>query len=99
MPHNSGQSPKEAPSYGVKLKQAVELHQRGNLDEAEILYQSILKMMPKQFDALHLLGVIATQRGHHDAECVTATGRRLINSVRASKAKCRRENLASCHLN
>jgi protein O-GlcNAc transferase len=85
MPHNFGQSPKEVPSYGVKLKQAVELHQRGKLDEAEILYQSVLKMMPKQFDALHLLGVIATQRGRHDA-AVTLIGEALKYNSQSATA-------------
>ena len=46
----------------VQLNQAVELHQRGQLEEAQTCYERILKIQPKHFDALHLMGGIATQR-------------------------------------
>lgn len=39
------------------------MHQQGALDDAEALYRQILLGQPDQFDALHLLGVIARQRG------------------------------------
>lgn len=51
------------------LAKAVALHQSGRLDEAAKLYQVILEDMPGQFDAAHLLGVIALQEGRFkDAE-------------------------------
>ncbi|HED13495.1 MAG TPA: tetratricopeptide repeat protein [Gammaproteobacteria bacterium] len=46
---------------------AVQLHQAGRLVEAERLYHKILEQHPGDPDILHLLGVLAGQRGHHDA--------------------------------
>jgi tetratricopeptide (TPR) repeat protein len=45
------------------FQQAVSLHQRGDLDQAESAYRQILTAVPRHCDALHLLGVIAAQRG------------------------------------
>ena len=47
------------------LQQAIALHRRGQLAQAEGLYSEILKIQPKHFDALHLLGVIALQAQNH----------------------------------
>ncbi|NTW88610.1 MAG: tetratricopeptide repeat protein [Desulfobulbaceae bacterium] len=47
------------------LQQAIALHRRGQLAQAEGLYAEILKIQPKHFDALHLLGVIAFQAQNH----------------------------------
>jgi predicted O-linked N-acetylglucosamine transferase (SPINDLY family) len=41
-------------------------HQAGRLREAEVLYRQILQAEPNHADALHLLGVVAHQRGRHD---------------------------------
>ena len=46
------------------LGQAVGLHQQGRLEQAQALYRRVLDLDPRQFDALHLLGVIERQRGH-----------------------------------
>ena len=46
----------------VALNNAIALHQQGNIDAAQNVYESILKSHPKNFDALHLLGVIAYQK-------------------------------------
>ncbi|KQX98443.1 hypothetical protein ASD28_15250 [Massilia sp. Root133] len=46
------------------LGQAVRLHQQGRLEQAQALYRRVLDLDPRQFDALHLLGVIERQRGH-----------------------------------
>jgi tetratricopeptide (TPR) repeat protein len=43
--------------------EAVELHKAGDLDRAELIYRQILDEMPDHSDALHLLGVVAHQRG------------------------------------
>jgi tetratricopeptide (TPR) repeat protein len=43
------------------LKQALDHHRAGRLEEAERLYHQILQVDPRQVDALHLLGVIALQ--------------------------------------
>ncbi len=48
------------------LKSGLEHHQAGRLQEAEAIYQSILKQQPRQADALHLLGVMALQIGKND---------------------------------
>jgi len=45
------------------LQEALALHQRGRLDEAERIYNRVLKLDRRQFDALHLLGVLNQQRG------------------------------------
>lgn len=44
------------------LQKAVALHQRGQLTEALILYEGILKQDPKHFEAHCLLGVVESQR-------------------------------------
>ena len=45
------------------LQQAIGHHQAGRLAEAEALYRQILAVQPNHADALHLLGVIASQVG------------------------------------
>jgi predicted TPR repeat methyltransferase len=57
------------------LQQAVELHQQGRLEPAQALYRQVLELNPRQFDALHLLGVIARQQGD------TATAISLISQA------------------
>jgi predicted TPR repeat methyltransferase len=56
----------------MKLQQAIERHQAGDLDEAERLYREILAGQPAQADALHLLGLI------HYARDDAATAAELI---------------------
>ncbi len=51
------------PAAPLKTEQALKLHQEGRLDEAAALAQEILLTHPGHGDALHLLGVIAIQRG------------------------------------
>jgi predicted TPR repeat methyltransferase len=51
------------PPTSTLLRQAVQLHQQGRLDQAATLYRQVLTFAPRQFDALHLLGVIERQRG------------------------------------
>jgi len=48
------------------LRQALAHHQAGRLAEAEALYRRVLSVQPRHFDSLHLLGVIAHQRGQND---------------------------------
>ena len=45
---------------------AVGLHQRGRLQEAEPLYRQVLAQDPGHADSLHLLGVLAHQVGRND---------------------------------
>jgi predicted O-linked N-acetylglucosamine transferase (SPINDLY family) len=48
------------------LQRAFAAHQGGNLAEAEFLYKAVLAVDKKQFDAMHMLGVIEGQRGNYD---------------------------------
>jgi predicted TPR repeat methyltransferase len=45
------------------LKQATDLHRKGNLSAAEGLYLEILEARPDQFEVLHLLGILRYQVG------------------------------------
>jgi len=40
---------------------ALSLHQKGQLAQAQVLYEQVLQAQARNFDALHLLGVIAAQ--------------------------------------
>lgn len=43
------------------LQEALSLHQRGQLAQAQALYERVLQLQPENFDALHLSGLIAFQ--------------------------------------
>lgn len=45
------------------LMTAVQYHRAGRFEEAEQIYRQVLQADPGQADALHLLGVLASQRG------------------------------------
>lgn len=49
----------------AKLQQALTLHQQGQLARAKPVYEAVLKLDPRQADALHLLGAIALQSQDH----------------------------------
>ncbi len=49
------------------LARAVAAHQAGNIAQAEFLYKMVLQTDKKQFDALHMLGLIEAQRGNFSA--------------------------------
>ena len=49
------------------LRQAVALHRRGQLEQAQAKYEEVLAVQPAHFDALNLSGVIALQRGNSAA--------------------------------
>jgi len=51
------------PSVAETLQRALTHHQQGMLGEAERIYRSVIRVDPKQADALHLLGVVQQQRG------------------------------------
>ncbi len=53
----------DAADLASLLQQALALHKRGTLAEAELRYRELLEFEPQHFDALHLLGVLARQRG------------------------------------
>src|SRR6266513_6231940 len=45
------------------LERAKSLHQRGYLTEAESMYLEVLKRLPRQADAMNMLGILCAQRG------------------------------------
>jgi predicted TPR repeat methyltransferase len=45
------------------VRDGVALHQRGQLEEAEVFYQGVLDAVPDHADALHFLGVMRSQTG------------------------------------
>lgn len=47
----------------AELGQALRLHRDGNLAAAEAVYRAVLAQDPECADAMHLLGVVASQRG------------------------------------
>jgi tetratricopeptide (TPR) repeat protein len=49
---------------GRALSEAVALHGKGQLREAEKIYARVLKSAPDNFDALNLLGTVKAQQGH-----------------------------------
>jgi protein O-GlcNAc transferase len=54
---------------------ALEAHQQGKLSQAETIYAEILRTNPADFDSMHMLGVIALQKGR------TGPGVELIRSA------------------
>lgn len=48
-----------------KIQAALAFHQKGLLDQAEHLYRDVLLSSPNQVEAIHLLGVVSSQRGRH----------------------------------
>jgi predicted O-linked N-acetylglucosamine transferase (SPINDLY family) len=69
----------EADGSHPMMEHAVALHRSGRLDEAAKIYQDILSESPHDFDATHLLGVIALQQGRF------AAAQRLINVALAAQ--------------
>jgi len=69
MPTNSQSAPRAAPAplpplVRAKLNEAIRLHQGGQLKEAAAAYAFVLQMQPRQFDALHLLGIVCIQQNN-----------------------------------
>ena len=58
-----GKRSKSKSKVEASLDQAIRFHLDGKLDAAQRLYQHILNLEPEHFDANHLLGVIAFERG------------------------------------
>lgn len=58
-----------AAQHAAMLDQATRLHQQGQLAQANQIYNTILQANPNHGGALHMLGVLAYQTGHHDAAC------------------------------
>src|SRR5665213_1627265 len=67
------------------LERALQLHERGRLDEAEALYRRILVHAPDHAETLHLLGALAHQRGQHEA-AIALIGKSIARDGRAAVA-------------
>jgi tetratricopeptide (TPR) repeat protein len=67
--------PQVAASFAAGLAH----HQAGRLTQAEALYRETLAVQPDHADALHLLGVIASQVGRHDV-AVDLIGRAIASN-------------------
>ena len=65
------------------LAQALQLHERGQLAEAEKLYAAILAARPDHFDALQMMGLVKLAKGHA-AEALHL----MLPCARASRRKC-----------
>src|SRR5260370_39158660 len=59
MPRQAGTTPTVAQT----VQQALALRRQGRLAEAERLYRAALAAQPRQFEALHFLGVLKLQQG------------------------------------
>ncbi len=53
-------------AWRTRLNQAMQAHQKGDLDTAERLYKKVLGLQIAQPDAMHYLGVLYHQRGCSD---------------------------------
>ena len=51
---------------GGLLQRALALQQQGQFKQAEQLYAEVLKADPRNFDALHLLGLTKHQQGSNE---------------------------------
>jgi protein O-GlcNAc transferase len=61
------------------LARGIHEHQRGRIIDAERFYRRVLTIDPNQTDALHLMGVVHSQNGHH-AQAARLIGRAIQNN-------------------
>ncbi len=73
------------PAAQQSIRHAVALHRSGRLDDAEKLYNGILRDTRDHFDALHLLGVLMQQRGR-STEALALIDRALQVNARSADA-------------
>jgi predicted TPR repeat methyltransferase len=66
------------------LKEALAAHQAGRLGEARTRYRQVLALAPRQFDALHLLGVVMRQQGEAAQAVERITQALAINPAQAT---------------
>ena len=71
------------------LRQAIQFHQHGRLGDAERIYRDVLKAQPRDFDALHMFGILKLQQGQA-SEAVRLFDDALRVDPRSSAAHCNR---------
>jgi tetratricopeptide (TPR) repeat protein len=72
------------PPPAVQIQQALALHRQGALAQAAAIYEAVLRADPRNFDALHLGGVLAAQSGN-PAQAADLIGRAIaINAGNAA---------------
>jgi protein O-GlcNAc transferase len=57
------QQARTTPALAATIQQALARHRQGRLAEAEQLYRAALARTPRQFDTLHLFGLLRLQQG------------------------------------
>ena len=67
-----------------QLQTAMELHRKGAWSEAKLLYEGILENQPDNFDALQLLGVLASQTKNYEASVALIAKAIAINPSQAT---------------
>lgn len=78
IPHASGKRlPQMAPGIATLFDRGFALQREGRLDEARALYEQVLSHSPRDFDTLHLLGVIAA-RTRDPARAVDLISRAIV---------------------
>ncbi len=63
-----GQAEGGVPTYDLQglIQKGIQVHQAGQLPEAEAIYRQVLDVEPDHADANHLLGVIVDEVGRHE---------------------------------
>ncbi len=63
-----GQAERGVPTYDLQslIQKGIQVHQAGQLPEAEAIYRQVLSVEPDHADANHLLGVIVDEVGRHE---------------------------------
>ena len=72
------------PAGKKQLQAALELHRKGAWSEAKLLYEGILENQPDNFDALQLLGVLASQTKNYEASVALIAKAIAINPGQAT---------------
>ncbi|HEY2342365.1 MAG TPA: tetratricopeptide repeat protein [Chthoniobacteraceae bacterium] len=73
--------------FDREIRAAGELHRAGRLAEAEAIYRKILAAEPDQPQALHLLGILASQTGRNDT-AIELLGRVVAARPDYAQARC-----------
>ena len=62
------------PPLDEQVATGLKLHKAGDLDRAALIYRRVLEVDPQRADALHLLGMVAQQRGQYAAAIEAISG-------------------------